>query len=155
MQDVIRKHLNDFAAGNWNEYRAALANNVVYEEIATRQRVQGPDEYLNLVKRWKTAFPDLRANVIEVNVVGDRVIAEVEWVGTHRGQLEAPFGTIPATNKSGSIRAALVYKIENGKIREGHHYFDLFSLMMQLGLAPPIGVSAAGGASVAQATKRT
>lgn len=155
MEDLIKKHFEDLSAGNWDGYRTLLATNVEYEEMPTRQRVRGPDEYISVVKRWKTAFPDLRAIVHDISTAGDRVVAEVEWEGTQRGSLQAPFGTIPATNKQGRVRAALVMKIENGKIRETHHYFDLFTLMTQLGLAPAVTEVAPGSARPVHATKRT
>lgn len=150
MMDLIKKHLDDLAAGNWSAYRAALAPNVVHEEVATRQTVQGPDEYVQLVQRWKTAFPDLRAQIKDVISSGDRVVVEVEWEGTHRGSLQAPFGTIPATNKTGRIPATLVMRVENGKIRSSRHYFDLFSLMTQLGLAPNLSQAIGGGSAQVQ-----
>jgi steroid delta-isomerase-like uncharacterized protein len=152
MQDLIKKHLDALAAGNWDEYRAALADNAIYDEAATRQRVEGGDAYMSAIKRWKKAFPDLRARVVESFTVGDREIAEVEWEGTHAGPLEAPFGTIPPTNKRGTLRAVLVFRIENDKIVENHHYFDLFTLMAQLGLAPTLGAPEA--AKAAQPTRQ-
>lgn len=139
MEDKVREHLDALADGNWDAYRAGLADNAVYEEIATGQKAEGADNYVNMIKRWKRAFPDLRATVREAFTSGDRVIVELEWEGTHRGQLDAPFGSIPPTNKSGRVRAVLVNRLENGKIVESRNYFDLFSLMRQLGLAPGMG----------------
>jgi len=155
MQDIIKKHFEDLATANWDSYRSALAPDCVYEELATQQRVQGPEAYVALVKRWKVAFPDLKAVVREIAMTGDRCVAEVEWHGTHKGTLEASFGVIPPTNKQCQIKASLVMKLENGKIRESHHYFDLLTMMTQLGLAPSIsGISAPGAAKPAQAAKR-
>lgn len=154
MKDLIKKHLDDLAAGNWNEYKAACANDISYEEIATRQRAHGVDEYVAIVKRWKTAFPDLRAKIKDISVAADRCVVELEWEGTHRGSLDVPFGSIPPTNKVARVSAALVMRVENGKIREEHNYFDLFSLMTQLGLAPTIPGVAAGTSKTAQATRQ-
>ena len=150
MMDLIRKHIDDFNNGNWTGYRAALAQNVTYDEIPTRQTVQGADEYVSLVQRWKTAFPDLRGQIKDVISAGDRVVVEVEWEGTHRGSLQAPFGTIPATNKTARIPATIVMKIEGGKIRASRHYFDVFSLMTQLGLAPNLSQALSGGSAQVQ-----
>jgi len=136
MLDLIKKHLADYSASKWNDYKAVLASDVTYEEMPTRQRVKGVEEYLKSVQRWKTTFPDLKATVKSGFVSGDKVVVEVEWEGTQSGPFSGPFGPIAATNKRGSINAVLLFTIKNGKIIESRHYFDLLSVLMQLGIAP-------------------
>lgn len=141
MLNIIKKHLEDLAAGKWREYEAALATNVVYEEPATRMRVVGAAEYVNAVKRWKTAFPDLRAEDLKLYEAGDTVIAELMWAGTHEGKFEGPFGTIAPTFKKGGVKAVLVCKLKGEKIVEARNYFDVFTILAQLGIAPPIAAT--------------
>lgn len=57
MLDLIKKHLEDLSTGNWDLYRASLADNAIYEEVSTQQRVKGANEYVALIQRWKKAFP--------------------------------------------------------------------------------------------------
>ena len=151
MLDLIKKHLADYSASKWTDYKAALAADVTYEEMSTRQPVKGPEEYVKSVQRWKTAFPDLKATVTSGAVSGDKVFVEVEWDGTHTGPFAGPFGTIPATNKRGQVKAALLFTVKNGKIIESKHYFDLLTVLIQLGIAPMAAVSQppakTGGAS--------
>ena len=156
MNELIKKHLDAFTAGNWPEFRSMLASNVVLDEVPTRQTVLGADDYVALVQRWKTAFPDLRPQIKDVVGTDDRVVIELEWEGTQRAPLQAPFGSIPATNKQARIPAVLIMKIEGNKIRACRHYFDMFSLMTQLGLAPTFqNPSVGGGTSHAQPSTRT
>lgn len=136
MMDLIKEHLANYSAGNWEPYKAALASDVSYEEIATGRRAKGPDAYIELVKRWKTAFPDLAAKLVGGLVQDDRAFVEVEWTGTQSGPLETPFGIIQPTNKSGSVRAVLAIKFKDGKIVENRHYFDVLTVLMQSGFAP-------------------
>jgi steroid delta-isomerase-like uncharacterized protein len=136
MLDLIKKHLADFSASKWTDYKAPLAADVTYEEMATRQRVRGADEYLKAVQRWKGAFPDLRATITSGVVSGDKVVVEVEWEGTHTGPFAGPFGEIAATNKRGRVPAVMVFTVKNGKIVESHHYFDLLTVLIQIGVAP-------------------
>lgn len=136
MLDIVKKHLADYAAGNWDDYRASLANDLVYEEFCTRQRTHGIDDYVNVVQRWKSAFPDLKATIRNSFVADDNVVIEVEWEGTNTGPLEGPFGTISPTRKRGSVQAVLVFKLKDGKIRESRHYFDLLTVLEQLGVTP-------------------
>jgi len=137
----IKKHLGYLASSDWDNYKAAFADNVVYEELATRTRVEGADEYLKVVQRWKKAFPDLKAIVKGSVLSGDKAILELEWEGTHGGPLDSPFGTLAATNKKGRVAAVLVMTLKNDKIVESRHFFDLMSLLSQIGAIPGIGVS--------------
>jgi predicted ester cyclase len=73
---------------------------------------------------------------------GDKVVAELEWEGTHSGPLDGPFGTIQATNKRGRVKAVIVATIKNGKIASTHHYFDLLTVLNQIGIAPMAGAAA-------------
>lgn len=142
MLDIIKKHLEDYVAGRKDAYEALLAPNAIYDEPATRLRVTGADAYVKAVWRWKTTFPDITAKVIAGFESGDNVLLEVEWEGTHDGPFEGPFGTVQATHKRGTTRAALVMKIQNGKITELHHYFDLLGVLAQIGLLPGVGAMA-------------
>ncbi len=154
MLDIIKKHLADFTASNWDAYKANLDKGAVYEEQATMQRAQGADEFVKSVQRWKRAFPDLKATLKEGFVSGDKVLAEVEWEGTHSGTFEGPLGSIPPTNKRGSVRAAMIYSLKNGKIVGLRHYFDLLTVLRQIGVAPMIGAPAQAAAASPAATPR-
>ena len=135
----IRKHLAEISQSNWSACKAGLASDAVYEEVATHVRVKGADEYLAVIQRWKRAFPDLTATVLDTFVAGDRIVAEVQWEGTHSGALEGPLGTIAPTNKRGVIQAAIVATVQNDKLVELHQYFDVLTLLGNLGIAPVAG----------------
>jgi len=68
--------------------------------------------------------------------VGDTVVLEVTWKGTQNGPLETPGGIIPPSGKQWTVQAAQVIKIQNGKIKEFRQYFDLLTLLQQIGAAP-------------------
>ena len=139
MLEIIENVLSDFASSNWSGFRAALAKDAVYEEIATRQRAVGAEQYVRVMQRWKAAYPDMRAKIEHAFESDRRVIVEVEWAGTQNGKLEFPFGSIPPTNKSGTLKAAIVFELEDGKIISCRHYFDLVTILAQLGMLPAIG----------------
>jgi steroid delta-isomerase-like uncharacterized protein len=138
MIDQIQKHLKALSDGDWDEYREGLAENVVYEEVPTKQRLEGIEKFVASVRRWKKAFPDLSGKVLDYVISGDKAMVEVEWTGIHQGELEAPFGILPPTNRQARTRAVLSLTFVDGKIAESRHYFDLFTLMGQLGLAPTL-----------------
>ena len=134
--ELGRKLLDLFAKGDWKTYRTMIDDDVVYEEEATHRRIEGADQYIEVLKAWKAAFPDLHANERQHVASGDAVVSEVEWEGTHKGSLTGPFGTIAATNQTGKTPAVIVLRFENGKMRELRHYFDLMTLLAQIGALP-------------------
>ena len=154
MLDIIKNHLAAFSASNWDEYKALLAKDAVYEEHATQQRAQGAEDFVKLIQRWKRAFPDAKANFREGFVSGDNALIEVEWEGTHTGTLEGPLGALPPTNKRGTVRAALVYSLRDGKIVGLRHYFDLLTMLRQLGVAPMVGTPGQAAGTGDAATPR-
>ena len=144
MRDVLEQHLKAFAAGDWNRYKAALTDAATYEEEATGRRAQGGDAIVQAVEPWKKAFPDMQVTIKEAIGSGDALVVELEWAGTHQGTLVGPFGTIPATKKFGKLPAVQVARFDDDRIREIRHYFDLLTLLRQMGVGPQIGATAAG-----------
>jgi predicted ester cyclase len=154
MLELMKKHLAQLSDQKWDDYKAGLDPAASYEEVATRQRAEGVEEYVKAVQRWWRAFSDLKVTLINGFDSGDMVVAEVEWEGTHNGPLETPFGTIQATNKRGRSRAVIIARIKNDKIVETRHYFDLLTVLEQMGAVPMIGAGAQPAAQPAGAPSR-
>ena len=133
MLDLMRKHLEALQSGDWSAYREAFTDDAEYLEVATQRRANGPEAITNLVKSWKEAFPDLSAEIESSSEVDDKAFAELAWGGTHDGKLETPFGALEATGKTANVSAALVYEVRDGKIASMHHYFDVLTLLGQIG----------------------
>lgn len=138
MLELLQKHLAAFANADWDAYKADLAPDAVMDEIPTGKRATGADSFTEVAKFWKEAFPDAKATLLRTFETENGFIAEVEWEATHQGPLATPFGTMPATNKRVDVRAALIVTVHDGKIAEVHHYFDVMSLMLQLGAGRPM-----------------
>jgi steroid delta-isomerase-like uncharacterized protein len=157
MVELINKHLNDYNTSNWTEWKAALAPDVTYEEVPTRVKVKGPDEYMKATQRWKKAFPDSTGTMLDAieSEDGSEIATEIEWKGTHTAALEGPMGTIPPTNKKVTVKATMMLRVRNGKIVDVRHFFDLLTILAQIGVAPMAGMqSQAGAAGVAHAAPR-
>ena len=50
--------------------------------------------------------------------------------------MESPEGTIPATGRKINIDACMAVTVEGEQIKESHQYFDLMTMMQQLGAVP-------------------
>jgi steroid delta-isomerase-like uncharacterized protein len=142
MLEIIKKHLADLSASEWNDFQSSLAGDAIYEEMATLQRVKGAEHYVRAVQQWKRAFPDLRATFLNGFIGNDKVVVEILWEGTHTGPFDGPFGAIAPTGKRSRVNAALIYTLNAGKIVESRHYFDLLTLLGQIGMVPTMEASA-------------
>jgi steroid delta-isomerase-like uncharacterized protein len=131
---VVREDLEAFNAGDWQRMRESLTPGSIYVEPATGRRVEGADSIIEVNEGWKAAFPDAEGTVNSEFACGDRVVTEITWKGTHSGPLELPTGgAIPASGRMFEVPAVQVCRIEDGKLAEVHHYFDMLGLLEQIG----------------------
>lgn len=90
-------------------------------------------------QNFLTAFPDLHFDVTITVAQEDNVV--VDWIasGTHTGPLGTPSGSaIEPTEKKATVPGSATYEIKNGKITRSMAYFDMASLLGQLGVLPPM-----------------
>jgi steroid delta-isomerase-like uncharacterized protein len=118
---------------DWNTLRVNVTPDLIYDEVATQRKVQGINEVIALWQGWATAFPDSRATFNNAVVNGNTVVLELQWQGTHRGPLQTPNAPIPPTGKRIDIRACMVVELAGEKAKTQRHYFDMATLMQQLG----------------------
>ncbi len=120
---------------DWDGVRAAITADFVYDEIGTNRKMEGIDQFIEGWQGWATALPDSNATFENAFVSGNKVVLEVTWRGKHTGPMQTPDGEKPATGKSFELRACQITEIENGKAKSMRHYFDMMTMMQQLGLA--------------------
>ncbi len=119
---------------NWDALRAAIAPRVVYDEVGTQRKTQGADKLLEMWQGWARALPDSKATFRNALVSGNTVLLEVNWRGTHTGPLQTPGGEVAPTGNKFDLRACLVVDVAGGKARGMRQYFDMTTLMQQLGV---------------------
>ncbi len=131
--DVARESIEAFSAGDWERFRAAHAEDVVEDELATQRRIEGIDALVESNEGWRRAFPDANGEVTNTYESGDVAVLEITWSGTQSGPLEMPDGELPASNKRVEVRACQVFRVEGDRIAESRHYFDMTTLLQQVG----------------------
>jgi steroid delta-isomerase-like uncharacterized protein len=130
--EVAARLLEAFNEGDWEAFRAGVADDVVYVEAGTGRTIEGADAYLALCQGWRMAIPDVRGTV-QRSLEGDGVVAqEVTWVGTHDGPLPTPSGDIPPTGRPISVEATLWVETRGAAVAEVHHHLDVMALMAQI-----------------------
>jgi steroid delta-isomerase-like uncharacterized protein len=120
---------------NWDRAKASITPDFVYDEVATGRRVTGVDATLEAWKGWANAFPDSKGTFQGVHVAqNETVVLEVTWTGTHQGPLETPNGPIAPTGKRIEVRGCAVIEMKGEKARTQRHYFDMVTLLRQIGV---------------------
>jgi steroid delta-isomerase-like uncharacterized protein len=133
--EIAKATVTVFNDRDWAKAKTVLTPDFVYDEIATARKVTGADQTLDLWKGWAQAFPDSKGTIQNARATGDgTVVLEVTWKGTHKGALQTPTGPIAATNKSIEVRACAVLEIQGERARSERHYFDMATLLRQIGV---------------------
>ena len=133
---TARSLVDAFNDSDWDRLMSLLTPDSLYDEVATKRRLQGAAEIVQGVQAWKEAMPDAKGTVTNAFANTDRAALEVTWEGTHTGPLTGPAGTIPPSGKSHVTPAAWVFYFDGKKIKESHNYFDMLAMLQQIGAVP-------------------
>ena len=133
---VARDSLEAFNQGDWEGFGAPLTPSTVYNEIGTQRSIKGRNEIIEGFQGWKQAMPDVKATVTNSFASGNTVTLEISWTGTQTGPLVSPSGTIPPSGKRQTTPSAWILEFEGEKIKESRNYFDMVTLLSQLGAMP-------------------
>ena len=120
-----------------NEYDVDKMSSLCWEdavgdEVADPPPSEGREQIASSYRELFNAFPDCKAEILNIFSSEDQVLAEVRWTGTNTGD----FRGTPATGKFVDIRIAYIFKIDNKKIRRITEYYDGATLDKQMGLSP-------------------
>jgi steroid delta-isomerase-like uncharacterized protein len=118
---------------DWGKLKELFAADAVYDEKASQRRVQGVEQIIEAWKGWGAAIPDSKGAFVRELVSGDVAVLEVVWKGVHSGPLQTPSGVIAASNKPIELAASQVVQVEGGKVKSFTHYFDMATLLTQIG----------------------
>lgn len=127
--------IDAFGAKDWVAARKSLTPECVFEELSTGRTTTGVDDVIEAWKVWGEAFPDAHATIEEPLVDGNTVVLRLTWHGTNTGSLTLPSGEFAPTGKSVTFKACQITRVENGKAAATTHYWDLNSMLSQLGIA--------------------
>ncbi len=124
----------------WNEIwnKGALE---VSEEVFTQDylghlpimTVHGPEEFKDMVRIYRTAFPDVHLSVEDAFASGDRVT--VRWIS--RGTQHGTMMGIPPSHKKIEVMGISIFRMANGRVAEEWEGFDTLGMMQQIGAIPP------------------
>jgi steroid delta-isomerase-like uncharacterized protein len=140
--EIAKAAVTAYNEKDWSKGKDILAADAVYDEKGTHRRIQGAGEIIEAWQGWARAFPDSKASFVRAFVSGDTAILELVWKGIHTGPLQTPTGTIPPSNKPIELPACQIVQVEGGKIRSATHYFDMLTMLTQIGATGAIKTAA-------------
>ena len=91
---------------------------------------QGREGFRKQWKQWRTAFPDLNFEIVDLVAEGDKVLTRWVLTGTHQGEF---LGYAPTGNKI-RVQGMSLDRIEDGLVAEGFDGWDNFGFRQQLGM---------------------
>lgn len=132
----------DLSLADANVTAGFVNHRSVHEPLPARGR--GPDA-LRATAIWlRRAFGDIRFEVHDIAVVGDRVVAWVTMHAVNHGPFvvhDAPDGRVtevfPATGRAFASRQVHWFRIEHGAIAEHDAVRDDLGMAKQVGWIPP------------------
>jgi steroid delta-isomerase-like uncharacterized protein len=131
--EIAKASITAYNDKDWSKAKDLLAADAVYDEKGTHRRIQGAGNIIDAFQGWANAFPDSKATFVSEFGSGDTAVLELVWKGVHTGPLQTPTGIIPASNKPVEMPACQVIQVEGGKIKGASHYFDMLTMLTQIG----------------------
>ena len=126
---AARRYAAFWNSGDENFARAALASNFI-DRTLPAGRVQGIEGPLQASRAFRGAVPDLRAEIEQMVVAGDRVSVQYRFKGRFTGR----FGDVAGQGQAIDFVAFDVYRIFQGQIVENWHLEDNLALLKQMGI---------------------
>lgn len=126
---IVLEHM---ASEDKQDYEATLAtfSHPRYEIVATGEIFDGEEQVRQYYETTYTAFPDQLNELVILYHAEDAVIVELNVKGTHKGELRG----IKPSGKTFTCRTAAFFIFEDDKLLCERVYFDLLTMLVQLGL---------------------
>lgn len=106
----------------------------IMENIPAGLTLNGKKEFRNFYEELFTAYPDFKVELQSNFASGNQVCGESIMSGTHKGKM--PDMPIEPTGKYFSVQGASVTELKDDKAYRTRIYFDMASMLQQLGVMP-------------------
>lgn len=137
MSDIDYKQLAkewfaDINEHNLDVFDNYLTPNFVEHEIVPGIEGNGPEVPKQFFAMFLNGFPDMRMDLEDIVVDGDRICWRYRITGTHDGE----FMGIPATGRKIDVQGFDMLRMEGTRAAEHWGVTDQLTMMQQLGLVP-------------------
>ncbi len=117
-----------------------MVDEVVAEDFVTHGQGDDPghrgaEAFKEWLRWYRATFTDPESTVHDVIIAGDKIVARYSGKTTYRGGLL----DIPPTDRRVTESGILIYRIEDGKVKELWSEMSDLQVMQQLGAFPVPG----------------
>lgn len=129
-ENLVREHI---ASENRHEFDATIKtfHHPRYEVFATGEVFDGEKAVSDFFQETHTAFPDFHAEPTAFYHADNAVLVEVSFLGTHTGFWRG----LPPTYRPVTYSLVSNFLFEEDKLVCERLYFDLFTILRQVGIA--------------------
>jgi steroid delta-isomerase-like uncharacterized protein len=106
-----------------------MDDNIVYNDKARNLTLNGKQKFTEWARAWAKAFSDGRIVNATYTDAGDVVVAEFTVEGTNDGS----FNGLAPTGRRMTFAVCEITHVNNGRSVSGRMYYDLYTLLTQLG----------------------
>jgi len=131
-QRLLDDWVRHWSSHDLDQLVTLFTDDLVYEDVTMGAVNHGKGELRAFGEGFFAGFPDVTFEMTSRFATGSQGGAEWVMRGTHRGDLPG----MPATNKSVDVRGASIFEFAGEKIRRCSDYWDMATLLKQLGLMP-------------------
>ncbi len=136
--ETIRAAHESWNRRDFNGIVRDMADNGVYND-RPRNLTLNKQKFLDWTRDWAKAFSDGRITNTHYYDAGDTVVAEFTVEGTNDGT----FAGMPPTGRKISFNYCEVSRLDqNGKTVSSTGYYDLYTILTQLGHIQPLAAAA-------------
>lgn len=133
---LVRASHEAFNARDFDRVDEIVAGDLEHTNVATGETFRGPEGMKRFERGWIEAFSDAETEIVSLHGGDDFAVVEFIGRGTHDGPLASPGGELPPTGRRIETHFCEVFEVRDGRLVRGRIYFDLVTLMGQLGLMP-------------------
>lgn len=130
---LVRRFVEEiFNRGDLNVVAELVAPDYLHHDPTTREFGSGIEGFRQLIRFYRSAFPDLSITLDDQIASGDKVVDRWTGRGTHQGK----FMDMAPTGKQVTASGISIHRISGGRIAETWNNYDALGMLQQLGIVP-------------------
>ena len=134
--EIVDKFFEAMTNRDLDTAMSFMHEDCVNTDTGSGQVMTGLEENRADMQNWLTTFSNMKVETISHVESGDMVATEMKMTGVNTGDMSMPDGsTIPATGKTVEMNGCQVVHFKDGKMIKATQYYNMMSMMVQLGLA--------------------
>lgn len=145
VEALSRALVGTWNRADWPAYRAVAARGYCYVEAGSARWMEDVDDVLAEWRQVLAAFPDVRAEVVDVLAHGDTCVVGLVWRATNSAPVETPDGRESPSYKRIRIGDSVTLTWRGRRLASERHRIGLLSVLAaSVRIAPSPGRAGSG-----------